>query len=384
MKKGSFYKITSNLIAIKKINESEKGNETSHQTHIGLFEGSLKEYSQPRRLHSQVLFEDDSYDCLSFIEPIVPGDKTAKKRSPKIREGNKNDDFIFNGVVLKSAYKIIIDIINETDPSLNWYILWFEVDTEEIIYLLFNEESHLKKEIENTIAEPIHPKKSKAPWNRKIFSSDGITFTNIVDFLSNKLEQANLDYIEYIEDLQEDEPYEPQFAGKVTRREDIQKNWTRIRETGRKGEELINNELEMLKIHGEIEEFTWMNKHSESGEPFDFKILVQNEYIFIDVKASVNSFNDQKFYISRNELAFISNKEDAEYKVVSVSDIEGNVDVRTSVMLPAILKKIELNKDINSFSEKITGYNMKLEGLNKLKIRLNTDSVNFEKGLTIS
>ena len=46
MKKGSFYKITSNLIAIKKINESEKGNETSHQTHIGLFEGSLKEYSQ--------------------------------------------------------------------------------------------------------------------------------------------------------------------------------------------------------------------------------------------------------------------------------------------------------------------------------------------------
>ena len=39
---------------------------------------------------------------------------------------------------------------------------------------------------------------------------------------------------------------------------------------------------------------------------------------------------------------------------------------------------------INSFSEKITGYNMKLEGLNKLKIRLNTDSVNFEKGLTIS
>ena len=384
MKKDSFYKITSNLISLKKINESEKGNDTSHQTHIGLFEGSLKEYSQPRRLHSQVLYNDKTYDCLSFIKPIIPSDKSAKKRSPAIREGNKNDDFVFNGIELKSAYKVITEIIHATDPKKNWYILWFEVDTEEIIYLLFNEDSHLKKELENTIAEPVNPKKSKTPWSRKIHSSEGATYTNIVELLSKKLELANLSYIEYIQDLLEDEIYEPQVNGKVTRKEDVQKNWERIRKTGRKGEEFINGEFEMLKEHGEIEDFTWMNKYSESGQPFDFKLLIDNEFVFIDVKASVNNFENQKFYISRNELAFISDKEDGEYKVVSVSDIDGEKSVRTSVKLPTIMKNIELNSDINSFSEKISKYNMKLEGLGKLKIRLNTDSVNFEKGLVVS
>ena len=88
------------IYGIKRLRESEIGNDTSHQAHIGLFQDVIISQGHHQKLIANLYFDDNVYTTLAFLDFIQNEDGTL--RSPKIRKGNQDDSYIVNGVSYNS------------------------------------------------------------------------------------------------------------------------------------------------------------------------------------------------------------------------------------------------------------------------------------------
>ena len=280
-------------IGIKRLSEADLGTSaSSNQTHIGLFDGTLNFIEvQHQIISSQLIYNNQVTELLSLLDFIENLDGSF--RSPKIRKGNE-PELVINNSRVNSVVREIREITNGT--NLNWYLLWFGLDTNELVFHLFGDDSTDFQEIQQIIGEI---------GTRKQIENTSVEFGNLINYLSQKVDAINLEYYEELE-ISTQTNTEQVTKRIIPRVRDIEKANKLFNETGLKGEELLYEYLELQKSNDFIKDFKWMNQSKETGFPYDFEITDNdNSLIFSDAKATRYKF-EQPIILSSGELSFIN------------------------------------------------------------------------------
>jgi len=286
-------------ISIKRLSDADIGRSTSsNQTHIGLFEDTvpLEHIGVP----SLFIFCDSSADTITIIDPIDDG---GSGRSPKMRSGRDEDDFLHEGIKYNSTYKTILDTIDRFDRTSerSFYLLWATMTNGRLVFVLYTGNDSLQKKYNLEL-----------PVNRKKYLIQTVEFSVQYEILNNII--ADLyDSDEKLEEISKIEAGEPTNSYFTEKESDF------IKEIGDTGESLINEYLKDLKKNGEILDFYWLSK-DYPGADHDFEITELDETVsFIEVKSTVGKFK-KNLYWSRNERnLFIANHE--RYKIFRVSEL---------------------------------------------------------------
>lgn len=281
-------------IGYKKLSDADLGltEGSSHQTHIGLYERkNMLSFLKNEDTTTAILIYNDYFDVLQCnFERIQNPDGTY--RSPKISLGEKDE----NTVVRKMRE------FARLNSKRDYYLVWFALENHELLFWLIDNSSSDYAKL-----------KEFFPTENTVYDTSEIMFAPLIKFIESKIDELSIG-------LQEDLEIISQTSAKSEkyRTFDIEKAQERFRITGRTGEELINEYLEMQKAEKMISEFEWVNKSRETGKPFDFIVNPTSaEEKYIDVKTTQFKF-DQPLLFSDGEIDFINTIDETRYSVYRV------------------------------------------------------------------
>lgn len=278
-------------IGFKKLSAADLGlSNTSHQSHIGLYEGVLNFLKNTDVVKSAMLIYGgycDILDC-SFDRIENPD---GSYRNPKIRTGNDPDNSIVSRI-RKFAHE---------SPTDEWYLAWSGLESEEVVFWLIKSGTD-----DYTIARRFFSK------DNLVLNEDSPTYNDAKKFL---LERINFTS----QDIQRDIEVRSQIGDskRIYKRKDIENAAKLFTQIGKEGEELIAQFLEKEKAAKRIKSFVWENQSIESGLPYDFII---NDTLFVDVKSTKFDFDQYVFY-SNQEIEFAASKDKNTYSVYRVYDM---------------------------------------------------------------
>ena len=355
------------VIGIKKLSPADLGiSSTSHQTHIGLFEGTLSFLvAEHQTIASQLIYQKRVCDLLSLLDYIENPDGSF--RSPKIRKGNESE-LAVSGLAANSVVREIRDIVS-TNPNNDWYLLWLGLDTNELVFLLFENNSADHREISKIVGRL---------GSRKQVDKASPSFKALVKYLNNKIETVNIKYYEELETASQT------GEKKVSRRlvpriRDIEKANKLFEETGRKGEEILFKYFELQKNNSKIKDFKWENQSRETGKPYDFEITnLDNSVNFSDAKSTNYKF-EMPMFISSGELKFINENKDKYliHRIYSIKEspklrVCDNIHVVSDVFIPNYKT---LNQSLNQAGLKLKGA--------KLAVPTSLEILNFNSEIVL-
>lgn len=260
-----------NIFGIKKLTEADLGQNVGHQTHIGLYEGILTYLKNEDEIkESYLIFRNNCERLDCYFDRIKNSDGSF--RSPKIRIGES-----------ESIVKRIREYAEQCGDEL--YLMWFSLDNNELLFLLFEQDSEDFLFLQNAGALS-----GKYP-----FTAD------ILNYVFSRFNQTNENILVDLE-----LGCQGIKSHRTYRRIDIERANKLFLQTGKTGEELIFKYLDHLKFKSMIIDFSWMNQSRESGLPYDFRII-QNDTLerFVDVKTTRFKF-DLPIVFSAQETSFIS------------------------------------------------------------------------------
>lgn len=280
-------------IGFKKLSSADLGiSGTSHQSHIGLYEGVLDFLEDSDVVRSAMLIYENYCNVLDCsFDRIKNSD--GSYRSPKIRIGQDPN----NSVVSK-----IREFANAS-PYEDWYLAWMGLESKELVFWLIknNTEDYI-------IARKFFPK------DNIVLKEDSPTYNNAKEYLLKRINflsinvQKDIEVSSLIGDL-----------GNKYRAKDLENAELQYKKIGKEGESLVAQYLEREKHANRISSFEWKNQSSESGLPFDFII---NNTLFVDVKSTRFDFEQYLFY-SNQEIDFVMSQNKSTYAVYRVYDMEG-------------------------------------------------------------
>lgn len=288
-----FFKLNDeHRIGCKKLSHADLGTGISHQTHIGLYENVLNFLPNSDVVQTAMLIYNDYCDILDcYFDRIENPDGTF--RSPKIRLGNTDS-------IVRQIRKFASE-----DITADWYLLWFGLDSQELVFMLMNSSSQDFAELSRYF--DIH---------KQVIDESQPAFTAILRLIEHKVDMVSVDLQEELETAvlvgTTSNKYKPY---------DIEKAKSVFRNIGRKGEELINEYLDREKLLKHISSFQWLNASRESGLPFDFIVdhgLSTSKHI--DVKSTNFKF-EQPIVFSGGEIDFVHCKDYTSYCVYRVFDM---------------------------------------------------------------
>lgn len=357
------------IIGIKKLSDADLGiSYTSNQTHIGLFTATLSFLnSEHHILSSQLIYEDKVFDLLSLLDYIENPDGTF--RSPKIRTGNESELYVENQKV-NSVVRGIREIV-KISPKENWYLLWLGLETNELVFLLLKENSLDFKEISDKIGDISGRDRIQIDHSSRGFKA-------LIAYLNQKVDSVNIEYYEELEIASQT------GEGTVTKRvvkraRDFERANKLFKETGRKGEELLNSYFEIQKRESAIKDFVWVNKSRETGLPYDFEITNLNgNVIFSDAKSTSYKFN-LPIILSYGELDFIRDNKN-KYHIHRLYSIEEEPRLRVCDNIYEVSDIFIPNYE--KFTEKISKSKLAIRGL-KLAVPTDLDFLNFNNEILI-
>jgi hypothetical protein len=282
------------IIGIKRLSDADLGTgSTSNQTHIGLFEKTLSFLKHNNQtVSSQLIYKKRVYDSLSLLDYIERED--GKVDAPKIRKGNDYELYI-GDKQLNSVVREIRDIVKAA-TSNTWYLMWLGLDTEELVFLLFENGSLDYEEVTQIVGNI---------GVRKQIDDSDIGFRKLVSYINNKVQILNIEYYEELE-VASQTTEEIITKRKIPRIRDIAKANELFNETGLKGEEILAQYFENQKSEGKIKDFLWLNRSKETGMPYDFEVTtLENTLFFSDAKSTSYKF-ELPIILSSAELSFIN------------------------------------------------------------------------------
>lgn len=291
------YSLASDKIGIKKLTDADLGSQTSHQTHIGLYEGTLSHLTYERKSYnSQLIFNGISYEGLLFLKFI------NNNRSPAINMGSITEQRELPNNVI-SIGKQIRDFA-EVDRNINWYLIWFALDNDEIVTVLINQKSDEFSQLQNFGIDLNNIS------NNGIKIGPGDKYYNVLaDFLNTLTTFVNIEYAEELE-IACQTGEENVSKRIISRIRDIEKANKIFKDIGLKGEELLYKYFELQKSNSKIKDFKWVNKSKETGLPYDFEITkLDNSVVFSDAKSTSYKF-ELPIILSSGELKFINENKD--------------------------------------------------------------------------
>lgn len=278
-------------IGFKKLTPADLGiSETSHQSHIGLYEGVLEFLDDSDVVRSAMLIYGNYCNVLdcSFDRIKNPD---GSYRSPKIRIGQDAN----NSVVSK-----IREFAN-VYPNDDWYLAWMGLESKELVFWLIKNNSS-----DYTIAREFFPK------DNIVLYEDSPTYNVAKDYLLKRINFLSINVQKDIEisSLMGD-------TRNKYRKKDLENAERQYKQIGMEGELLVAQYLDKEKAAKRITSFDWKNKSSESGLPFDF--IIDNT-LFVDVKSTKFDFEQFLFY-SNQEIDFAASQSETTYAVYRVYDM---------------------------------------------------------------
>lgn len=280
-------------IGYKKLSEADLGlNDTSHQTHIGLYgQKDMLSFLRNEDSTNAILIYNNYCDILPCdFDRIENPDGSF--RSPKIRLGSADE----NTVVRK------IREFASQNPKRTYYLIWFGLDNNELLFWLLDDSSTDYAKIKNFF-----------PTDNTVYDEAEINFTPVINFIESKIDELSIGLQEDLEIIGQTMSISDKYKAF-----DVEKAQKRFKEIGRKGEELINDYLEKQKQARKIVSFEWVNKSRESGKPFDFIVCPSSsEEKFVDVKSTQFKF-EQPLLFSDSEIRFIKTISESKYSVFRV------------------------------------------------------------------
>ena len=282
-------------IGYKKLSDADLGltEGSSHQTHIGLYERkNMLSFLRNEDTTTAILIYNNYFDILKCnFERIQNPDGTY--RSPKISLGDKDE----NTVVRKMRE------FAKLNPKRDYYLVWFALENNELLFWLIDNSSSDYTKLKDFF-----------PTENTVYDTSEIMFAPLIKFIEAKIDELSISLQEDLEIISQTSTKSEKY-----RALDIEKAQERFKITGRTGEELINEYLEMQKSKNKISDFEWVNKSSESGKPFDFVInpAAAGEEKYIDVKTTQFKF-EQPLMFSDGEIDFINTIDETRYSVYRV------------------------------------------------------------------
>lgn len=309
-----FFKVNAECcIGFKKLTAADLGIGTSHQTHIGLYEGVLGFLPNADVVSTAMLIYNNYCDIINcYFDRIENPDGTF--RSSKIRIGKSKE----------SVAKKVREFAS-TDAAANWYLLWFGLDSEELVFILLNGHSEDYRKLHSYISD-----------NDKILSESHPAFAVILQYIEAKVNMVSFDLLRDLEVVAQTGRGQHEYKPK-----DIEKANKYFCQIGRFGEELVNEYLDRECAAEHIKSYQWMNSSRESGLPFDFIVSSDSlASLHIDVKTTQFGYN-QPIIFSDNEIRFISDCGRDTYQVYRVFDVSNEQ------------KKLCVCREISFYADKI-------------------------------
>ncbi len=332
-------------LGLRKLTDSDLGLADNATTHIGLYAGVLTFLKDEAVQHSYVIYNKSYYEMTSWFDRIIRGGEPS---TPKIRTGKSEI----------SVVSLIRNIAGE-NKGKSFYLMWFGLENEDIVYFLLEEKSEIFRD----------------------FFEEGINLHKVYD-LAEPANKQLLDKIqEYFniitEDLQTDiqEAVETGIKKRSFNIYDLDKAEKIKKDLGLSGERTINTYLEELLQRKEIYSFEWMNKQQESGLPYDFIIYKdQTKLQYVDVKKTKLDFLTS-VYFSSNEIQFVSEKNNEDYSIYRIyyDDTEEKYYFKECSHCKEYMEK--LKTVIEQFSEEVD----KISDGAEIKIKVSPSEKYFKK-----
>lgn len=279
-----------NRFGLRKLTDSDLGLANNTTTHIGLYDGVLTYLPDHIVQHSYVVYEGKFLEKQSYFDRI---DRGGVPSTPKIRTGSRNED--------ASVVTFIREIVQDK-PNQTFYLLWFGLQNEDIVYILLKDDSELFT---------------------SLFGSE-IKLKRYYDLSDSKNNSKKLLLLDYFNTITEglqiiiEEAAETGIKTRFFNPRDIEKANRDNKITGLRGEKSIKHLLTQFVLEKKITTFTWVNEEQETGLPYDFVITRNDGSVkYVDVKTTKNDF-DSNVYFSSNEICFASNQNDSDYSIFRI------------------------------------------------------------------
>lgn len=349
-------------IGYKQLSLADLGiSSNSHQTHIGLCKSVLSFLSDRDAVSENSIFiYEEKFEYIdAYFDRIENPNGTF--RSPKIRTGNW-------GCV--SIVSTIRNIVMEFDEDTKWYLIWFGLKNSKVVFYLFNNNSI---DYDNFLKYGLKLNEKGA----KSISSDNENFAYLMNHIENKI---NINGEEEIKELEIISQIENITSNRKYKAYDIEKANEISKKVGREGEELINHYLANQKKRGQIIEYNWYNKVSESGFPYDFSIQdCHNNIIYLDVKTTGFNF-EQKMIFSSQEIDYISSTQNSYYIYRVYKNTKGEFLLRICDNCKVL--SMQINEATTNYSESIKKLEVDLKGA-KLAVAPNINNLTFKSEIPI-
>lgn len=299
-----FFKLHSEgKIGYKKLTSPDLGlQSSSHQSHIGLYDDILTFLPNQNFEDLGMLIFDNKIETIDFTFGRIQN-ANGTFRSPNLKTGGR--DVVSVVTIIRDKAKI--------DTNKNWYLVWFGLQSEEVVFYLFNEDSSDFLDVSNII---------DLTKSGRIEKEEN-SFNQLLNYLENKLNTSGKKIIEELEVASQ------VGTSKKYRPFDLENANNLFKETGKKGEEIIANYLDYQKSRNQIFNYTWYNRSMETGLPYDFSIQKNDQNIvFIDVKSTNFKF-EQPLIFSNQEIEYIADKSNYHiYRVFDLSEDLANPKLR--------------------------------------------------------
>lgn len=285
-------------IGYKKLTSPDLGLKgSSHQSHIGLYDDILTFLPNQNFEDLGMLIYNNNVETLGFsFGRIQNPDGTF--RSPNLKTGGRD---------AVSVVSVIRETVKSSNSLLNWYLIWFGLQSEEVVFYLFNEQSSDFIDISNII---------DLTKSGRVEREEN-SFNQLLNYLENKVNISGKKIVEELEIASQvgtSKKYKP-F--------DLENANVLFKETGKKGEELIAEYFEILKSRNQIFAYNWYNQSMETGLPYDFHLQTNDQNtIFIDVKSTNYKF-EQPMIFSNQEIDFINTTPN--YSIYRVYDLSEEI-----------------------------------------------------------
>lgn len=281
-----------NRIGFKKLSLADLGLSTSNQTHIGLLGNVFTFLGDEDVVKQAMLIYDDYCDILTCtFDRIENPDGTF--RSPKIRTGSNRNDSVVGKIRDFARFS----------PTSNWYLVWIGLESEELVFWLIREGSEDFAFVNQFFTK-----------SHQVLTENDAQFQNALSILMKKVNLVS-------DNIQGELEIASQLESKrnAFKEFDLKKAQEKFEKIGKMGEELIAQYLDKQKSEGNISDYVWVNQSRETGLPYDFLI---NNNLYVDVKSTDLSFN-QEIYFSSAEIDFASDiKKPEKYAVFRVYDLK--------------------------------------------------------------
>ncbi len=275
-------------IGYKKLSDADLGlSPTSHQTHIGLSEHVLRFLPDRDAINEDSIFiYKDSFEYIdAYFDRIENPDGTF--RSPKIKIGER-------GCI--SVVSTIREIVKSTTDATLWYLIWFGLKNDKIVFFLFDDNSADYEQFAKLGL-------SLDSTGTKSIDGSEAAYSQLIAYIEQKINRNGKEILKQLEIMTQTNTVIP---NKKYRLYDIQKANEVIERVGREGEEFVAKHFDNLVKAGRLVTYTWYNRDKESGLPYDFSIQdSNNDIIYLDVKTTSYNF-EQDMIFSSQEIEYIA------------------------------------------------------------------------------